>query len=303
MTGPQSARAAAFRLSRPASDNRAMTAVTEAAWWRRRRDALLACLGTRDSAYVYDLATVRQQVAAFRALRSVSQVLYALKANPHPEILRAVHATGCGFECVSRAEVERVLAEVPGVAPEQLAVHAEFRPARRVRVGPGTRAARHRRQPFDPARLAGALRRTRDLPAAGCVERPRSPRESPHRRPALEVWRAARRVRRPGRRGRRGGRTRRRTSRAWRQREFRPRRRGSGPARILAAEAARHPGARILNLGGGIGVPERAGSARPSTCARSMPRLRASGVAPRRSNCGWSPGATSWRQPAYCLRA
>jgi hypothetical protein len=105
-----------------------MTTGSGVTWWRVRRGALLACLGSRDSAYVYDLATVRAQVAAFGALRSISQVLYALKANPHPEILRTVHAAGCGFECVSRAEVERVLAEVPRVARECVLFTPNFAP-------------------------------------------------------------------------------------------------------------------------------------------------------------------------------
>ncbi|MGB5131830.1 MAG: hypothetical protein WBO00_04390 [Steroidobacteraceae bacterium] len=49
-------------------------------------------------------------------MRSVSRVLYAIKANPHPEILRTIAAQGLAFECVSRGEVERVLEAVPGIA-------------------------------------------------------------------------------------------------------------------------------------------------------------------------------------------
>jgi len=97
-------------------------------WWRARRDALLALFGERDCAYIYDLATVRSQARALCAMRSVSRILYALKANPHPDILRAVHAAGCGFECVSRAEVERVLESVPGIAREHLLFTPNFAP-------------------------------------------------------------------------------------------------------------------------------------------------------------------------------
>ncbi len=96
-------------------------------WWHVRRDPLLALLGERDCAYVYDLPTVRSQAAVLREMHSVSRVLYALKANPHPEILRTVHASGCGFECVSRAEIERVLESVPGIGRE--AVLFTVRPA------------------------------------------------------------------------------------------------------------------------------------------------------------------------------
>ena len=72
-----------------------------------RREALLALMGGRDCAYAYDLATVSAQAAVLRSMRSMYRILNALKANPHPEILRTVHAAGCGIECVSRAEIDR----------------------------------------------------------------------------------------------------------------------------------------------------------------------------------------------------
>ncbi len=235
-----------------------MTAVTEAAWWRRRRDALLACLGTRDAAYVYDLETVRQQVAAFRALRSVAQVLYALKANPHPEILRAVHATGCGFECVSRAEVERVLAEVPGVAPERLLFTPNFAP----RAEYEWALERGLRVTVDnlsilrdwPALFDGREIFLRLDASSGHGHHEKVRTGGLHSKfgvPPAEFGDLAGAVAAAGARvvglhahGGSGN----FDLEAW-----------LGPARILTAEAARHPGARILNLGGGIGVPERAG--------------------------------------------
>ena len=97
-------------------------------WWRARRDALLAVLDNRDCAYVYDLGVVAQQARALLALQSVARVFYALKANPHPEVLRTVAAVGLGFECVSRAEVQHVLDAVPGISVEQLLFTPNFAP-------------------------------------------------------------------------------------------------------------------------------------------------------------------------------
>jgi diaminopimelate decarboxylase/aspartate kinase len=68
----------------------------------------------RVSAYVYDLETARAAARRLRALRSVSRVLYALKANDQPDLLRALAAEGLGFECVSMAEVRHVLDSVAG---------------------------------------------------------------------------------------------------------------------------------------------------------------------------------------------
>ena len=61
-------------------------------------------------------------------MRSVARVFYAIKANPHPAILQAIAALGLSFECVSRGEVERVLQAVPGIARERLLYTPNFAP-------------------------------------------------------------------------------------------------------------------------------------------------------------------------------
>ena len=59
-------------------------------------------------------------------MRSVSRVFYAIKANPHPGILRTIAAQGLSFECASRGEVERVLEAVPGITRERLLFTPNF---------------------------------------------------------------------------------------------------------------------------------------------------------------------------------
>ena len=97
-------------------------------WWRTQRAALLAALGTRDAAYVYDLASVRAAARALRALKAVDRVHYSMKANPHPEILAALRAEGIEFECVARGEVERLLATCPGIDPQRVLYTPNFAP-------------------------------------------------------------------------------------------------------------------------------------------------------------------------------
>jgi diaminopimelate decarboxylase/aspartate kinase len=79
------------------------------AWWRQKRPQLLEALGSRGSAYVYDRASIRAAAQALRQLKSVSRVHYSMKANPNPDILRLLHAEGIQMECVSRGEVERTM--------------------------------------------------------------------------------------------------------------------------------------------------------------------------------------------------
>jgi diaminopimelate decarboxylase/aspartate kinase len=97
-------------------------------WWSTRRKELLGALATRDSAYVYDLAQVESAAKAITSLKSVARALYALKANPHPDILRKVAAAGVGFDCVSLAEIERVLDVVPGIKPDRILFTPNFAP-------------------------------------------------------------------------------------------------------------------------------------------------------------------------------
>ena len=89
------------------------SAAKELPWWRTRRDALLAVLGEADAAFVYELAQVRSAARALRAMNAISRVHYSMKANPHPQVLAALRAEGIEFECVSRGEVERLLTLFP----------------------------------------------------------------------------------------------------------------------------------------------------------------------------------------------
>ena len=51
----------------------------------------------------------RSAIAALRGLKSVDAVFYAMKANSNREILKLVDAGGLNFECVSPGEIARVL--------------------------------------------------------------------------------------------------------------------------------------------------------------------------------------------------
>jgi diaminopimelate decarboxylase/aspartate kinase len=97
-------------------------------WWRVRREALLARLGERDCAYVYDLDTVRAAAREIRGVAAVSEVHFAMKANPHPAVLAALAAEGIGFDCVSRGEVEHLLSAVPSVGRQQILYTPNFAP-------------------------------------------------------------------------------------------------------------------------------------------------------------------------------
>ncbi len=264
-----------------------------APWWRTRRAALLALLGERDCAYAYDLAIVRRQATALLGMGAIARAFYAVKANPHPEILRALHAEGVGLECVSRAEVERVLAAVPGVARDDILFTPNFAPRAEyawalaldlrvtidnlaiLRDWAALFAGREIFLRLDATDGHGHHEKVRtggrhskfgvppeefaDLPAAAAAAGARVTGLHAHGGSGhfeLDGW--------------------------------------LEPAKVLAAEAARYPGVRILNLGGGLGVP-----ARPADPAFDLAALD---EALARFRVG-APGFDIWLEPGRFLVA
>jgi diaminopimelate decarboxylase/aspartate kinase len=97
-------------------------------WWARKRERLVAIARERSSAYVYDLETVRGAIARLQSVRGVGRVLFAMKANSNPDVLRVVHDAGLGFECVSPGEIRRVLELFPGIDRQRILFTPNFAP-------------------------------------------------------------------------------------------------------------------------------------------------------------------------------
>ncbi|MCJ7815350.1 MAG: bifunctional aspartate kinase/diaminopimelate decarboxylase, partial [Xanthomonadales bacterium] len=97
-------------------------------WWSLKAAQLLHLMSSRDSAYVYDLDTARQAARRIKSLDSVSRVFYAVKANDHVGLLQALAEEGLGFECVSLDEVRHVLSCVAGAEPADILFTPNFAP-------------------------------------------------------------------------------------------------------------------------------------------------------------------------------
>jgi len=86
-------------------DSRAESASSAALrpWWVERAQELLRMA----PGYVYSLPGVELRAREVLSLSAVENHLYALKANSHPEILRFLVGLGFGLECVSPGELQR----------------------------------------------------------------------------------------------------------------------------------------------------------------------------------------------------
>lgn len=75
-------------------------------WWMKKRDQLLSLADGQLNAYVYDRDSVADAASKLLALKNVDRILYAMKANFNPDLLKTLAAAGVDFECVSPGEVE-----------------------------------------------------------------------------------------------------------------------------------------------------------------------------------------------------
>lgn len=97
-------------------------------WWDSQRERLLQAAAQGTPRYVYDLDTVRARARALREVAAIDHRFYALKANPHPAILRALTDEGFGLECVSQGELAHVFATLPQLDPQRVLFTPSFAP-------------------------------------------------------------------------------------------------------------------------------------------------------------------------------
>jgi diaminopimelate decarboxylase/aspartate kinase len=97
-------------------------------WWHGERTRLLALAGSGTPRYVYHLPTVRARARALKSVAAVDRRYYAIKANPHPAILRALVEEDFGLECVSLGELRHVFQALPQLDPARVLFTPSFAP-------------------------------------------------------------------------------------------------------------------------------------------------------------------------------
>lgn len=99
-----------------------------APWWQEKRERLLDLAQNAAPLYVYDEETLVEAARDLRSLQAPSRIFYACKANPHPEILRSLENEGIGFECVSPGELHHVREVLPELAADRILFTPNFAP-------------------------------------------------------------------------------------------------------------------------------------------------------------------------------
>ena len=104
-------------------------------WWMEKRKRLIKIAQEHSSAYVYDRGTLENAISDLQELGSVDRVYYSIKANSNREILEAVGARGLNFECVSPGEIEHVLTVFPDIERDRILFTPNFAPREEYQFG------------------------------------------------------------------------------------------------------------------------------------------------------------------------
>jgi diaminopimelate decarboxylase/aspartate kinase len=106
----------------------AVPAIDEIAppWWLERADELVQIGREHGAAYVYERATIERAVDALTGLQSVDAVFYAVKANNNRDVLRTIDSRGANFECVSPGEIRHLFEIFPGIDRKRILFTPNF---------------------------------------------------------------------------------------------------------------------------------------------------------------------------------
>ena len=122
-----------------------------------------------------------------KSIRGVDRVLFAMKANSNPAVLRTVHDAGLGFECVSPGEIRRVLELFPDIDRDRILFTPNFAPRSEYRIRHRAESLADPRQPVPAAGVGRDVPGARHLPAPGYRPRARAPPARAHGGRAFQV--------------------------------------------------------------------------------------------------------------------
>ena len=98
------------------------------AWWMQKKEQLLKVSEGQMNAYVYDSESVNEAAQSLLALKNIDRILYAVKANFNADLLRTLGTAGVDFECVSPGEVEWLQENIPDFDVQRILFTPNFAP-------------------------------------------------------------------------------------------------------------------------------------------------------------------------------
>jgi len=264
-------------------------------WWRHgdRRRRLIEIAAREAAAFVYDVAALDGAVAAVLKVKAVDRWAYAMKANWHPQILRRFHAAGLMLECVSQGEILAAFDAVAGIDPQRVLFTPNFAPRGEYEFGfkQGVQVTLDNLYPLQawPELFRGRSIFVRIDPGVGRGHHHHVRTAGAHSKFGIPLGDADQLVELARRAG---------VSVTGLHAHT-----GSGifnvanwieTGELLCGLTARFPDVRVIDLGGGLGVPDHAGHGGLDLCALDR------GVAALKEKI---PGVSIWMEPGRFLVA
>lgn len=96
-------------------------------WWYVNSQKLLDHVANASTPlYLYDKLTLNARVNQLLSCKGLDKIFFAVKANSNESILASFYALGVGFECVSIYEVNAILKAFPGIDPHRILFTPNF---------------------------------------------------------------------------------------------------------------------------------------------------------------------------------
>lgn len=100
----------------------------EGPWWKKRLPELIDLAERTSPLYVYEKNALQESINSLKNMKSIQQIFYAMKANYHPAILKLFFEQGLGFECVSLGEINCLFNLFPNIDPKRIVFTPNFAP-------------------------------------------------------------------------------------------------------------------------------------------------------------------------------
>ena len=89
------------------------TLLEKTPWWLPQKDKLLKIGKKQSPVYIYSEKALLKKSSELKSIKTIDKVLFSMKANSHPEVLKCLHKNGIYFETVSIGEIKHLKKVIP----------------------------------------------------------------------------------------------------------------------------------------------------------------------------------------------
>ena len=95
-------------------------------WWLVHHEELMVFGQQYAPCYAYYPPVLIHKIQELKTIKSIDKIFYAMKANANIELLKIIEKEGLNFECVSQAEIERLLKLFPKIDRKRILFTPNF---------------------------------------------------------------------------------------------------------------------------------------------------------------------------------